>query len=99
MALFIGWLLASSPSAEQHGSGVVSLMSQELTETKVVIGITGPSRCGKGRVVEMLTHMLEGRVAVIGQDHFWRRACRITLPNGQTRMSEEEAECHDFDAL
>lgn len=78
------------------------------SENKQVIGITGPTRCGKGRVVKMLAAMLErergwsersGQLKIIGQDDFWRQTVPIVLPDGTSYYSEEEAECHDFNEL
>eukprot|EP00931_Biecheleriopsis_adriatica_P116231 TRINITY_DN91902_c0_g1_i1.p1 TRINITY_DN91902_c0_g1~~TRINITY_DN91902_c0_g1_i1.p1 ORF type:complete len:335 (+),score=55.22 TRINITY_DN91902_c0_g1_i1:64-1068(+) len=74
------------------------------SKSKQVIGITGPTRCGKGRVVKMVTAILERekgwnskQVKIIGQDDFWRKPIEIVKPDGAIFHSEEEAECHDFD--
>lgn len=57
----------------------------------VVIGITGATRCGKGRVSKALAETL-GNVAVVGQDAYWFRP----WPDAATgEPSAEEPECTD----
>eukprot|EP01043_Picozoa_sp_COSAG02_P012773 COSAG02_NODE_501_length_21049_cov_34.002768_2_plen_803_part_00 len=57
----------------------------------IVIGITGPTRCGKGRVSKALAETL-GNVAVVGQDAHWFRP----WPDAATgEASAEEPECTD----
>ena len=57
----------------------------------VVVGVTGATRCGKGRVSTALSAILGG-AEVVKQDKFWFRRWRS--PTGEP--SEEEPECTDF---
>jgi uridine kinase len=64
----------------------------------VVYGITGATRSGKSRVAKLLRARLAERghdVKVVGQDSFWVRPVRLTLPDGSAAVSEEEPACTD----
>jgi uridine kinase len=66
---------------------------------KLVIGISGFSRSGKGWVSKGLIHAVEavGRKAVIlGQEDFWFQTCRVKV-NGRIRTSDEVADCIDHE--
>ena len=54
----------------------------------VVIGITGCTRCGKGRVAAALSEKLGG-VEIVGQDNFWLGP----RPDPSGQMSDEEPAC------
>ena len=56
----------------------------------VVIGITGCTRCGKGRVAAALSEKLGG-VEIVGQDNFWQGP----RPDPSGQMSDEEPACTD----
>ena len=70
-------------------------MEAAAAPSVVVIGITGATRCGKGRVSKVLSEAL-GNAAVVGQDAFWVRDWRDAA-TGQ--VSQDEPECTDHAAF
>lgn len=58
----------------------------------VVIGVTGATRCGKGRVSAALSEELR-EAAVVGQDRFWCQHWRCPITGV---LSDEEPQCTDM---
>ena len=70
-------------------AGVEGYLKAAYLQPISVIGITGCTRCGKGRVSEALSAALGG-VQIVGQDSHWRQQKGVTLPGGKTVMSAGE---------
>jgi hypothetical protein len=88
--------LAKAAPQEEDGEQQQQQQEEEEEEDAsappvVVIGITGATRSGKGRVSEALSKAL-GNATVVGQDKFW--LCSRQRPDVVTgEMSSEEPEC------
>ena len=62
----------------------------DTSPSVVVIGVTGATRCGKGRVSTALSAALGG-AAIVSQDQYWFRQWQDPV----SQLSEEEPECTD----
>ena len=73
---------------------------EEASASSIVVGISGCSRSGKGRLSKALKAALEAKgdreVAIVGQDTYWKGP-RYSEHAG--RMSHEEPSCTDHDAF
>ena len=63
--------------------GVEGYMKCAYLRCVVVIGITGCTRCGKGRVSRALSQRL-GDTVIVGQDDYWIGAVAVTTPDGNS---------------
>lgn len=88
-AIFCGEDQSLSSSA-QGGQ----LLRREERE-RIVIGISGVTRSGKGWVSKGLLQAIGAtgkKATTVVQEDFWFQACQVNV-RGQTRTSEEEPEC------
>ena len=74
--------------------GVEGYMKCAYLRCVVVIGITGCTRCGKGRVSRALSRRL-GDTVIVCQDDYWIGAVAVTTPDGNSVTSDEQPECTD----
>jgi hypothetical protein len=77
---------------EPFPDGVASAKLDVYLNPGCIIGITGPSRCGKGWASQVMLKQLVSMgysARIVGQDDFWTRGVHVKV-KGELRYSEEE---------
>jgi len=93
--------LSQRVAVERQRSAARMEALQVGADERIVIGISGVSRSGKGWVSKALLQAIEAtgkKATIVGQDQFWLGTCAVRV-RGQSRTSEEEPQCTDHEGF